>query len=78
MNTQWRGTGLAVGFLMSVALSGYSHAEGQAPTQGARITLKGSMVCNGACIPDPKAEDHMMVVFAIDGPAKSARKWTGS
>jgi formylglycine-generating enzyme required for sulfatase activity len=25
------------------------------------------MVCNGACIPDPKAEDHGMVVFAIDG-----------
>ena len=25
------------------------------------------MVCNGACIPDPKADDHVMVVFAIDG-----------
>jgi len=31
------------------------------------VTLKGSMVCNGACIPKPKAEDHVMVVFAIDG-----------
>jgi formylglycine-generating enzyme required for sulfatase activity len=25
------------------------------------------MVCNGACIPDPKAQDHVMVLFAIDG-----------
>jgi hypothetical protein len=25
------------------------------------------MVCNGACVPDPKAEDHVMALFAIDG-----------
>jgi formylglycine-generating enzyme required for sulfatase activity len=34
---------------------------------GAEVTLRGSVVCNGACIPDPKAEDHILVVFAIDG-----------
>lgn len=33
----------------------------------AEVTLKGSMVCNGACIADPKDEDHVMVIFAIDG-----------
>jgi formylglycine-generating enzyme required for sulfatase activity len=32
-----------------------------------KVTLKGSMVCNGACIPDPKEEDHGMVLFALDG-----------
>jgi len=31
------------------------------------VSIKGSMVCNGACVPDPKADDHIMVVFAIDG-----------
>jgi formylglycine-generating enzyme required for sulfatase activity len=25
------------------------------------------MVCNGACIPDPKDEDHVLVLFAVDG-----------
>jgi formylglycine-generating enzyme required for sulfatase activity len=25
------------------------------------------MVCNGACIPDPKSDDHVMALFAIDG-----------
>jgi formylglycine-generating enzyme required for sulfatase activity len=25
------------------------------------------MVCNGACVPDPKEADHVMVLFAIDG-----------
>jgi formylglycine-generating enzyme required for sulfatase activity len=34
---------------------------------GAEVTLQGSMVCNGACIPDPKTADHVMVLFAIDG-----------
>jgi formylglycine-generating enzyme required for sulfatase activity len=37
------------------------------PCRSAEVTLKGSVVCNGACIPDPKAEDHVMVLFAIDG-----------
>jgi hypothetical protein len=36
----------------------------------AEVTLKGSLVCNGACVPTPKAEDHVMVLFAIDGTAE--------
>jgi formylglycine-generating enzyme required for sulfatase activity len=36
----------------------------------AEETLKGSLVCNGACVPTPKAGDHVMVLFAIDGPAE--------
>ena len=40
--------------------------EGRA--QEAEVTLKGSLVCNGACIPDPKPADHGMVVFAVEGP----------
>jgi hypothetical protein len=52
---------------MLAALAGFAHAEGPAPPPGTVVTLKGSMVCNGACIPDPKAGDHLMVVFAIDG-----------
>jgi len=34
---------------------------------GAEVTIEGSMVCNGACIPDPKADDHVMVIYAIGG-----------
>ena len=33
----------------------------------AEVTLQGSLVCNGACIPNPKNDDHVMVLFAIDG-----------
>jgi formylglycine-generating enzyme required for sulfatase activity len=36
----------------------------------AEVSLKGSLVCNGACVPNPKAEDHVMVLFAIDGTAE--------
>jgi formylglycine-generating enzyme required for sulfatase activity len=36
--------------------------------RGAEVTLRGSVVCNGACVPDPKKGDHVLVVFAIDGP----------
>jgi formylglycine-generating enzyme required for sulfatase activity len=65
MISPWRGLGLAISCVILIALTGYTRAEEQG--RAAPVTLKGSMVCNGACIPDPKAEDHVMVVFAIDG-----------
>jgi len=34
---------------------------------GVEVTLKGSLVCNGACIADPKPDDHLLVLYAIDG-----------
>jgi Sulfatase-modifying factor enzyme 1 len=36
----------------------------------AEVTLKGSLVCNGACVTNPTAEDHVMAFFAIDGTAE--------
>jgi hypothetical protein len=44
-----------------VGLEGVARAE---------VTLEGSLVCNGACVTNPKAEDHVMVLFAIDGAAE--------
>jgi formylglycine-generating enzyme required for sulfatase activity len=67
MNKSRQGSAGAVTFFMAVALAGYVQAVRPSPAQGAEVTLRGSMVCNGACIPDPKTEDHLMVVFAIDG-----------
>jgi formylglycine-generating enzyme required for sulfatase activity len=67
MNAQQHGLRLAASFFMAVTLAGYSRAQDRSTTQSAPVTIKGSMVCNGACIPDPKAEDHVLVVFAIDG-----------
>jgi formylglycine-generating enzyme required for sulfatase activity len=40
---------------------------GSAGLLRAQVTLKGSLVCNGACVPTPKADDHVMVLFAIEG-----------
>jgi hypothetical protein len=37
------------------------------PPAGVEVTLKGSLVCNGACIADPKPDDHLLVLYAIDG-----------
>jgi formylglycine-generating enzyme required for sulfatase activity len=50
---------------MLIFLAGHAPAHADTPTP--EVTLKGSMMCNGACIPDPKTEDHVLVVFAIDG-----------
>src|SRR5262245_32358393 len=36
-------------------------------TGAAEVTLKGSLVCNGACLVEPKEADHGLVLFAIDG-----------
>src|SRR5262245_16409900 len=42
---------------------------GTAPrAAGAEVTLRGSMVCNGACVAEPKEAVHDLVLFAIDGP----------
>ena len=67
MNMQWYRSARTAAVCMLFALAGYVYANDQSQAPGVRVTLKGSMVCNGACIPDPKAQDHVMVVFAIDG-----------
>jgi formylglycine-generating enzyme required for sulfatase activity len=61
MNTHWQS------FLLFAALAGSAHAENQSQTQATQVTLRGSMVCNGACLPDPKPDEHVMVLFAIEG-----------
>jgi formylglycine-generating enzyme required for sulfatase activity len=67
MTTPWRASRIAVYILTLVALTGYAHAKAPPKGRDAEVTLKGSMVCNGACIPEPKAEDHLLVLFAIEG-----------
>ena len=59
---------VAAGILTWFAASTHGQAPVSRPaTRPAEITLIGSMVCNGACIPDPKPADHVMVLYAIDG-----------
>jgi hypothetical protein len=69
MMMPWLTSALAAGALMLTALTDHARGEDQPPATGAEVTLKGSMVCNGACVPNPKEEDHEMVLFAIDGTA---------
>ena len=42
-------------------------AAADPPPAGREVTLKGSLVCNGACIADPRPDDHLLVLYAIDG-----------
>jgi hypothetical protein len=65
MKARRRWTELAVGLVVLVAAAVPAHP--QAPARQAEVTLKGSLVCNGACVPDPRAGDHVLVIFAIDG-----------
>src|SRR5262249_36019944 len=51
----------------AIALAAVSLLSGGSLARGDDVTLKGSVVCNGACVSDPKKEDHGLVVFAIDG-----------
>jgi formylglycine-generating enzyme required for sulfatase activity len=67
MITRWRASVLPASFLMFTALAGYLCGGEQPAAKGGEVTLKGSLVCNGATIPAPKEEDHVMVLFAIDG-----------
>jgi formylglycine-generating enzyme required for sulfatase activity len=54
----------------AIALVALALLLGGPQARGVEVTLQGSVVCNGACIPDPKKEDHGLVVFAIDGTAE--------
>ncbi len=67
MITRWRGLILLATVLILPVLGPRCRAEDQPPAKGTEVTLKGSLVCNGACIPKPREEDHVMVLFAIDG-----------
>jgi hypothetical protein len=60
----------AVQFICATALVPLALVFGEPQARGDEVTLKGSVVCNGACIPDPKKDDHVLVVFAIDGTAE--------
>src|SRR5262245_25874850 len=57
----------AVTAFVSLALSILAWAEAVPRAAGAEVTLQGSMVCNGACVPEPKEVAHDLVLFAIDG-----------
>src|SRR6516225_9120826 len=59
MKTQPRVSGLAFSILLHVALGCSFLAGRPSAARGAEVTLKGSMVCNGACIPDAKDDDHV-------------------
>jgi formylglycine-generating enzyme required for sulfatase activity len=65
MKTRCRNSGFVVGFLLLLITT--THLRADDAKQVPEVTLKGSVVCNGACISDPKDGDHVMVLFAIDG-----------
>jgi len=58
---------LAVNAGVLILLAVITWALPQPRVTGAEVTLQGSVVCNGACLPEPKESDHGMVVFAIGG-----------
>jgi hypothetical protein len=66
----WYASALVAGVLMFTGLTSSTRAEDQGPPRRVEVTLKGSLVCNGACVPKPKQDDHVMVLFAIDGTAE--------
>ena len=58
----------------------YAGAEGAIPGQGSGGHPQGQRgLQRGACVPDPKEKDHVMVLFALDGTAEiRAGRWTRS
>lgn len=57
------------GFLLSLGPS-----DSPAQAGGGEVTIKGGLQCNGMCVPDPKPDDHVMVVFAVDGSPEIAAR----
>lgn len=42
--------------------------------EGAEVTIQGGLQCNGMCLPDPKKEEHVLVVFAVNGSPEIAER----
>jgi hypothetical protein len=55
-------------WLLCLALcrSGQAQPSSAAATES-EVTIQGSLLCNGACLADPKPNDHVMVLYAIEG-----------
>ena len=71
MRWYWRERRSEVQSCSATTLAALVLLLGGLQARGVEVTLQGSVVCNGACIPDPKKEDHGLVVFAIDGTAEA-------
>jgi formylglycine-generating enzyme required for sulfatase activity len=52
---------------VALALAALALRGDDSRAQDAEVTLQGSVVCNGACVPEPKKDDHVLALFAIDG-----------
>jgi len=65
-----RTCGSIVLILACAGLSGIARAQ----SDGAELTIKGGLQCNGMCVPAPKPEDHVMVLFAVDGSPEIAAR----
>jgi formylglycine-generating enzyme required for sulfatase activity len=70
MSSDGRGWRLGVTSFVVIGLVSCPLANGASAAGGTEVTLQGSLVCNGACIPDPKREDHVLVLIALDGTAE--------
>src|SRR5262245_53737085 len=67
MSKFWRSRTPAFAASVSMALSTLLWAAAAPRAPGAEVTLRGSLVCNGACVPEPKETAHDLVLFAVDG-----------
>ena len=45
-----------------------------AAQDGGEVTIRGGLQCDGMCLPDPKKDDHVLVVFAVDGSPEIAAR----
>lgn len=62
--------GLVFKVTLMFALAGVAPTVSESSALAAEVTLQGSLVCNGACVPEAKMADHGMVLFAIEGTAE--------
>jgi hypothetical protein len=74
MKAASRNSSFVVGFLLLLVATAHFRAGYSLQVLAAEVTLQGSMVCNGACISDQKDDDHVMVLFAIDGTSEVREK----
>ena len=70
MTRSWQERRHSTKCCFAITLVALAFLVGRSQTWGVEVTVQGSVVCNGACIPDPNKQDHGLVVFAIDGTAE--------
>jgi hypothetical protein len=73
-HTGFQGILLILACVVLTAVAAAQTTQPATAPAGKEVTIVGAWQCNGLCVPEPKAEEHVLVVVAVGGSPEIAEK----